>query len=79
MEPVNKNLVIVVFLVCCSFVAIAALGISNSQSKQKTMAEMVSKGADPQAVACAVDGVNAMNQQVCTSLAMQVKQLINLK
>ena len=63
--------------VCISFVLVSLMAVVSytSQNNRKAMVEMVAKGADPQAVACAVDGVNNLNQQVCTSLAMQVRQL----
>ena len=38
--------------------------------KYAAMSEMVSKGANPQVVACAMDGVNSLNQQVCLSVSV---------
>lgn len=58
--------------VCMSVVVISLMVVLSYtiQNNRKAMVDMIAKGADPQAVACAVDGVNNMNQQVCNALAM---------
>lgn len=65
------------FVAGCVCVAVVLLGITAgityaNINKTKAMADMVSKGADPQAAYCALDGVNSVNQQVCVTLATRV-------
>jgi len=58
----------------CALIAVlsAVTGITYaSVNKTKAMVEMVSKGANPMSVHCAVDGINTSNQQVCVTLASQ--------
>jgi len=65
----DKNGLVQAISICICVLALISGVTYTVQNKQNAMTEMVSKGADPQAVACAVDGVNSMNQQVCTALA----------
>lgn len=65
------------FVAGCVCVTVVLLGITAgvtyaNVNKQRAVADMVAKGADPQAVYCALDGVNASNQQVCVTLATKV-------
>ena len=60
------------FAIVCS-VLIVTVAYSYRE-KQTAMVEMVKKGADPHAVACAVDGVGSLNQQVCTALAVNSRK-----
>lgn len=57
---------------CVVVIALSLIGgvTYANINKYHAMQEMVSKGANPQAVACAVNGVDSMNQQVCTALAI---------
>lgn len=58
------------FLCVVLIVSAIVIGVSYTNTqKYQAMAEMVNKGANPQAVSCALEGVHSMNQQVCTSLA----------
>lgn len=60
----------------CICALITTVGHVNI-SKQKAMAEMVAKGANPIAVHCAMDGVNTSNQAVCQSIAAQAATIAN--
>lgn len=60
------------FAIVCS-VLIVTVAYSY-RDKRAAMVEMVNKGVDPQAVACAVDGVGGTNQQVCTALAVNSRK-----
>lgn len=66
----DKNVLVVAVAVCVCLISLMGAVSYNNFNKQQAMVEMVSKGANPQAVACAVDGVQSMNQQVCTALAI---------
>ena len=59
--------------VCAVVVALSLIaGVTYANAnKYKAMSEMVAKGANPMAIHCAIDGVNASNQTVCNTLAAQ--------
>lgn len=58
---------------CAALVLIALFGSIAyvNVSSQKAMVEMVSKGANPIAVHCALAGINVSNQGVCQAAAAQ--------
>lgn len=69
----DRNLILLFAAICLLISILVGATTYNSKQKQRTMAEMVAAGADPQAAACAVDGVNSINQQICATLANRNK------
>lgn len=66
----NKN--IVAFFIMVSIVlSTIIISVSHSDvARSKAIASMVDAGADPQAAACALEGVNNVNRQVCVNLVL---------
>lgn len=58
-------------IVIVSCTLIGGVAFTSSQ-RSKAMVEMVSKGANPMAVSCALEGINTSNQIACNALAMQL-------
>jgi hypothetical protein len=56
------SIVIIALFTCVTYVRVAS---------QHSMVEMVTKGANPIAVHCALDGINSINTAVCQVAAGQ--------
>ena len=64
-----KTLISVIAIIALTLTGVCAINTYNNSIKFEAMATMVAKGANPQSVACAFDGINQSNQQVCITIA----------